>query len=136
MGVREAREGLNGMRGLLVRWVVCALALWMTSGIVRGIEVRGLTALLVAAAMIGVINAFVRPIVLLLTLPLTVVTLGLFVLVVNAAMLGLASAFVPGFAVHGFWSAVFGWLLLSFFTFCINVLIGEHGGVEIVTFRY
>ena len=97
---------------------------------------RGLDSLLLAAAMIGVINAVVRPIVLLLTLPLTVVTLGLFILVVNAAMLGLASAFVPGFAVHGFWAAVFGWLLLSFFTFCINVLIGEHGHVEIVQFRY
>ena len=124
------------MRGLLVRWVVSAMALWMTSGIVRGIEVRGLAPLLLAAAMIGVINAFVRPIVLVLTLPLTVVTFGLFVLVVNAAMLALASAFVSGFEVHGFWSAVFGWLLLSFFTFCINVLIAEHGGVEIVQFRY
>ena len=103
---------------------------------VRGIEVDGIAPLLLAAAMIGVINAFVRPLVFVLTLPLTVLTFGLFVLVLNAAMLALASAFVPGFVVRGFWAALFGWLLLSFFTFCINVLIGEHGRVEIVHFRY
>lgn len=124
------------MRGLLVRWIVCALALWLTSQVVSGIEVRSVGALLVAAAMIGIINAVVRPIVLLLTLPLTFLTFGLFILIVNAAMLTLASAVVPGFAVHGFWSALFGWLLLSFFTFAINLLIGQHGHVEVVTFRY
>ena len=124
------------MRGLVVRWIVSAIALYMTSSVVRGIEVRSLGALLLAAVMIGVINAFVRPIVLLLTLPLSVITLGLFVLVVNAMMLVLASAFVPGFEVHGFWAALWGWLLLSFFTFCINVLIGEHGRLEVVTVRY
>jgi putative membrane protein len=124
------------VRGLLVRWIVSAIALYLTSSIVRGIEVRGLASLLLAAAMIGVINAFVRPVVLLLTLPLSVLTLGLFVLVVNAAMLALASAFVPGFEVHGFWAALWGWLLLSFFTFVINVLIGEHGHIEVVRLRY
>ncbi len=77
-----------------------------------------------------------RPIVVLLTLPLSVVTFGLFVLVVNAAMLALASVFVPGFEVHGFWAALFGWLLLSLFTFAINVLIGQHGHIEVVTFKY
>jgi putative membrane protein len=124
------------VRGLVVRWIVSAIALYLTSRIVRGIEVRGLGPLLAAAAMIGIINAFVRPVVLLLTLPLTVVTLGFFVLVVNAAMLALASAFVPGFEVRGLFAAFFGWLLLSFFTFLINVLIGEHGHVEVVRFRY
>lgn len=124
------------MRGLLVRWIVSATALYLTSSVVRGIEVRGIGSLLLAAAMIGIINAFVRPVVYVLTLPLTVVTFGLFALVVNAAMLALASAFVPGFEVRGFWAALWGWLLLSFFTFAINVLIGEHGRVEIVHFRY
>lgn len=124
------------MRGLVVRWIVSAIALYLTSRVVRGIEVDGLAPLLFAAAMIGIINAFVRPIVFLLTLPLTVVTFGLFILVLNAAMLALASVFVPGFVVHGFGAALFGWLLLSFFTFCINVLIGERGSVEVVHFRY
>jgi len=124
------------MRGLVVRWIVSAVALYLTSSIVRGIEVQTFPALLLAAAMIGILNAVVRPIVFLLTLPLTVVTFGLFILVVNAAMLALASAFVPGFEVHGFWAAMWGWLLLSIFTFAINVLIGEHGRVEVVQFRY
>ena len=124
------------MQGLVVRWIVSALALYLTSGIVSGIQIQGLGALLAAAAMIGIINAFVRPVVLLLTLPLSVLTLGFFVLVVNAAMLSLASAFVPGFTVRSFGAAFWGWLVLSFFTFCINVLIGEHGRIEVVTFRY
>ena len=124
------------MRGMLIRWIVSATALWLTSRVVRGIQVQGLVPLLVAAAMIGIINAFVRPVVLVLTLPLTIVNFGLFVLVVNAAMLTLASALVPGFAVRGFWAALCGWLLLSLFTFAINVLIGEHGRIEIVEFRY
>jgi putative membrane protein len=124
------------MNGLVVRWLVSALALYLTSSIVKGIVVRGVGTLLFAAAAIGVINAFVRPIVLLLTLPISVVTLGLFVMVVNAAMLWLASTFVPGFEVHGFWSAFWGWLVLSFFTFLINLLIGEHGRIEVVHFRY
>ncbi len=119
----------------MVRWLVSAAALYLTSQIVRGIEVQGVLPLLFAAATIGILNAVVRPFILLLTLPLNILTLGLFTLVVNAAMLKLAAEFVRGFAVHGFWSAIGGWLLLSVFTFLINVLIGESGRVEIVTFR-
>ena len=86
------------------------------------------------SATIGILNAVLRPFVLLLTLPLNVLTLGLFTLVVNAAMLWMASEVVRGFEVHGFWSALGGWLLMSFFTFCINLLIGETG-VEMVHVR-
>src|SRR5262249_20914547 len=133
--VGRRAENRRPVRGLVIRWIVCAIALYLTSSVVRGIEVRGFASLLLAAAVIGVIDATIRPIVLLLTLPISIVTLGLFVLVVNAAMLALASVFVRGFEVHGFWSALWGWLLLSFFTFVINVLIGEHGGVEVVRFH-
>jgi len=123
------------MRGLVVRWLVSAVALFLTSRIVRGIEIQGIVPLLFAAVTIGVLNAVVRPFVLLLTLPLTVLTLGLFVLVVNAGMLWMASKVVMGFNVHGFWSALGGWLLMSFFTFLINVLIGETGRIEVVHMR-
>ena len=122
------------MRGLVIRWLVSAAALYLTSLIVRGVEVHGVGSLFFAAATIGILNALVRPVILLLTLPLNILTLGLFTLVVNAAMLKLASEVVRGFEVHGFWSALGGWLLLSFFTFLINVAIGETG-VEVVTFR-
>ena len=122
------------MRGLVIRWVVSAVALYLTSLVVRGIEVQGIGSLFFAAATIGILNALVRPVILLLTLPLNIVTLGLFTLVVNAAMLKLASEVVRGFEVHGFWSALGGWLLLSLFTFLINVVIGETG-VEVVHVR-
>ena len=118
----------------MIRWLVSAAALYLTSLIVRGVEVQGVGSLFFAAATIGILNALVRPVILLLTLPLNILTLGLFTLVVNAAMLKLASEVVRGFEVHGFWSALGGWLLLSFFTFLINVAIGETG-VEVVTFR-
>ena len=123
------------MRGLVVRWMVSALALYLTSLIVRGIEINGIFPLLFAAITIGVLNAIVRPVILLLTLPLNLLTLGLFTLVVNAGMLWMAAQVVKGFEVHGFWSALGGWLLMSIFTFFINLLIGETGRVEIVTFR-
>jgi len=123
------------MRGLVIRWLVSAAALYLTSQIVRGIEIDGVVPLLFAAVTIGVLNAVVRPLVLLLTLPLNVLTLGLFTLVVNAGMLWMASQVVIGFRVHGFWSALGGWLLMSFFTFLINLLIGETGQIEIVRIR-
>ena len=124
------------MRGLVIRWLVSAAALYLTSLIVRGIEIQGVVPLLFAAVTIGVLNAVVRPFVLLLTLPLTIVTLGLFTLVVNAMMLWMASKVVIGCSGHGFWSALGGWLLMSFFTFLINVLIGETGRIEIVRMRH
>jgi putative membrane protein len=122
------------MQGLVIRWLVSALALWLTAAIVPGIAVRTPGALLGAAAIIGILNAFVRPVIVLLTLPLTVVTLGLFVLIINAAMLKIASSLVPGFVVQGWLSAIAGWLLLSLFTFLINVVIGETG-IEVIQVR-
>src|SRR6185295_6083015 len=118
-----------------VRWLVSALALYLTSTIVRGIQIDSIAALLFAAITIGVLNAVVRPVILLLTLPLNVLTLGLFTLVVNAGTLWLASRAVVGFAVNGFWAALGGWLLMSFFTFLINLLIGETGRIEVVAVR-
>ena len=123
------------MRGLVVRWLVSALALYLTSTIVRGIEISGIFPLLFAAITIGVLNAVVRPVILLLTLPFNILTLGLFTLVVNAGMLWMAAQVVKGFEVHGFWSALGGWLLMSIFTFFINFLIGDTGKVEIVRVR-
>jgi len=124
------------MRGLVIRWLVSAVALYLTSLIVRGIEIHGIVPLLFAAVTIGILNAVVRPIILLLTLPLNVLTLGLFTLVVNAFMLWMASQVVKGFEVHGFWAALGGWLVMSFFTFLINLLIGESGRIEIVRMRH
>jgi putative membrane protein len=123
------------MQGLVIRWLVSAVALYLTSLIVDGVEIDGVVPLLFAAVTIGILNAVVRPIILLLTLPLNIVTLGLFTLVVNAFMLWMASKVVIGFVVTGFWAALGGWLLMSFFTFLINLLIGDTGRIEVVAIR-
>jgi putative membrane protein len=86
---------------LLVRAIFGALGLWVASKLVDGVVFANLRALVIAALVLGVVNAIVRPAVVVLTLPLTLVTLGLFLLIVNAAMIGLTSVLVPGFHVHG-----------------------------------
>ncbi|THD52383.1 phage holin family protein [Phenylobacterium sp.] len=85
----------------IVRLIFGALGLWIASKVVPGIYVRDTTALVLAAALLGVVNALVRPVITILTLPLTIITLGLFLLIVNAAMIGLVSMLVQGFHVSG-----------------------------------
>lgn len=126
----------SDMQGLVIRWLVSAAALYVTDLIVSGIEIHGIFPLLFAAVTIGVLNAVVRPLILLLTLPLNIITLGLFTLVVNAGMLWMAAKVVVGFEVHGFWAALGGWILMSFFTMLINAFIGESGRIEIVHVRH
>lgn len=98
---------------LLVRWILNTLALLLVANVVPGFEYRSWVWLAVAAVLLGLLNALVRPILYFLTLPLTVVTLGLFLLVLNAIMLKLTAALVPGFDIHGFGWAIVGAALLS-----------------------
>lgn len=118
------------MRGLIIRWVTTACALWLTSLVVRGIEFDGIASLFFAAVVLGILNAIVRPLVLLVTFPINLVTLGLFTFVINGAMLKLASAVVRGFSVTGFWSAVIGAVLLSLISFALSLFINDAGRVE------
>jgi putative membrane protein len=99
--------------GFVARTLINAVALWAAAALVPGISVRGWGSLLLAAIVFGLVNALVRPVVVLLSLPLTILTLGLFLLVVNAAMLGLTSWLLPGFRVEGFWPAFFGAIVVS-----------------------
>jgi putative membrane protein len=99
--------------GFLARLFITAFALWIATELVPGVEARGLGTLLLAALVFGLVNAVVRPVAVLISLPLTLVTLGGFLLVVNAAMLGLTAALLPGFSVAGFWSALFGSVVVS-----------------------
>jgi putative membrane protein len=124
------------MRNLFLRWISSACALWLTSGLFSGIHIDGALPLFVAALMLGVLNALVRPLLLLLTLPLTIVTLGLFVFVINAMILKMAAFLVPGVAVEGFWTAVFGALLISLFNVVLNAFITDRGNVEYVYIDY
>jgi putative membrane protein len=86
---------------LLVRAIFGALGLWLAARIVPGVHVRDTETLILAAVILGLVNAFVRPIVVILTLPITIITLGLFLLIVNAGLILLVSKFLPGFSVHG-----------------------------------
>jgi len=96
------------MNGLVIRWVLTSVALWLTSRLVSGIVVDGVLPLVLAAIVLGFVNAIVRPLVLVLTLPFNILTLGLLTFVINGAMLKLTAGMVPGFRVEGFWSAVGG----------------------------
>lgn len=108
---------------LLGRWLVSALSLWVVQLILPGLVVESPTALFIGALVLGLLNALVKPILIILTLPLTLLTLGLFILVLNAAMFSLAAWLVPGFEVSGFWSAFFGAILFSILSFLINHLL-------------
>jgi putative membrane protein len=97
----------------LLHWIVVAIGLAVAANLVPGVTIADNTALAIGALVLGFVNAVVRPVMTLLTLPITVLTLGLFYLVVNAAAFGLAAALVPGFAVASFWAAMFGALVVS-----------------------
>ncbi|MBF8261120.1 MAG: conserved membrane protein of unknown function [candidate division NC10 bacterium] len=121
--------------GFLIRLCLNAVALLIVSTVIPGIEVRGVLPALSAAFFLGLVNAVVRPIILILTLPLTIVTLGLFIPVINAFLLKLVSLMIQGFEVHGFWSAVFGALLLSIVSGLLSLFINDRGRVEVVVHR-
>jgi putative membrane protein len=121
--------------GFLIRVLVNALAIWLATAIVPGIEASGATSVVIAALVLGVINAIVRPILLVLTLPLTLVTLGLFLFVLNALCLWLTSAIVPGFDVRGFWPAFWAALLVSALSWAVNGFVSDRGRVVVITDR-
>jgi putative membrane protein len=121
--------------GFLIRLVLNALALILVSTVIPGIEVRGVLPALAAAFFLGMVNAVVRPVILILTLPLTIMTLGLFIPLLNAALLKLVSLMIRGFEVHGFWSAVFGAILISLISGLLNLFINDRGRVEVMVRR-
>ena len=119
--------------GFLIRAVVNALAIWLATEIVPGIEAGSVTTVVVAALVLGLVNAIVRPVLLVLTLPLTLVTLGLFLFVLNALCLWLWSAIVPGFEVRGFWPAFWGALIVSALSWVVNGFVSDRGRVVVIT---
>jgi len=121
------------MRHFVFRWFITAFAVFVASPIV-GIEYSGIGCLLGAALLLGIINAFVRPILLLLSFPLILITLGLFIFIINALMLKFVSVIVPCFQVHGFWSAVFGATIISFVSWLLSAFFrGSDGRVHVLT---
>jgi putative membrane protein len=108
---------------MLVNWIVSALAVWLVSQVVPGFYVHGVVAALLAALVIGFVNATIGLVLKVMTLPLTILTLGLFWFVINALMLKLASMFVPGFEIRGFWAAFVGGIVLSLVNMVLKWLV-------------
>lgn len=121
--------------GFALRVLVNALAIWLATEIVPGLTARSAVTVLGAALVLGLINAIVRPVLLVLTLPLTLVTLGLFLFVLNALCLWLTSAIVPGFEVRGFWAAFWGALVVSIVSWVMNGFLSDRGRVVVITAR-
>jgi putative membrane protein len=108
---------------VLIHWVLTALAIWIVSRLVPGFEVNGAMSALIAAVVIGFVNATLGLFLKIVTFPLTVLTLGIFWLVINALMIKLASAIVPGFHVLGFWAAFWGGIVLSLVNMALKWLV-------------
>lgn len=123
------------MLGVLLRTLITGLGIWLATYLVPGVSAASTGALIWAAIALGLINAFVRPVLVLLTLPFTILTLGLFLLFLNAAMLNLAGWFVDGFEVVGFWSSVFGAIVVSVVSGLCSHFIGSRGGYEVMVVR-
>ncbi len=120
------------MLGFWARLLVTSVGLLIASELVYGIEFTGALPLFFAALVLGGVNAVVRPAVVFLTIPFTLITLGIFLFVVNAAMLGLTAFLVPGFSVAGFWPALFGSIIVSITGMLASWYIGPRGTVEVL----
>lgn len=123
------------MKGLFLRWVIGAVSLILTAALLPGIQVGSIWSAFVAAAFLGVFNAVLRPVLLILTLPINILTLGLFTLVINGFMLYLAASVIRGVEILGFGWAVLGALLLSFISWWLNALVKDEGGVEVIDLK-
>jgi putative membrane protein len=123
---------LARMQGFVTRLLVTAAGLALAAWLVPGITVADPGTLLLAALLIGIVNALVRPIVIVLTLPITILTLGIFLLVVNASMFGLVAWMLDGFAVDSALAALLGWLIVSLFSGFASWFIGPRGRYEVI----
>ena len=115
------------MTGFLLRAVIAAFGLWLATYWIDGFRIDDSSTLLIAAVLLGVVNAIVRPIAIVLTVPITIFTLGLFLLVVNAGMVGLVAWMLPGFHIDGFWTALLGALVVGLTGWIGSWFIGGKG---------
>ncbi|MEM5787042.1 MAG: phage holin family protein [Syntrophobacteraceae bacterium] len=123
------------MNGIFVRWLLLTIAIIVTSYMVGGIYVSGFFSALFAAAVLAILNALFRPILLIVTLPINIFTFGLFTFVINALLLKMASGLVPGFYVYGFWAAVFGSIIISLVNWFLTSFINERGKIGYIEMK-
>ncbi len=119
------------MRGLSIKWIINSLAILIVTYIVKGIEVASPVTAIVAAFILGIINAFLRPLIILITLPINIFTFGLFTFFINGFLFYMVSKIIKGFVITGFWPAFFGALLFSIISLFLSLLINKEGRIEI-----
>jgi putative membrane protein len=130
--MRANAKGVD-MIGFLIRGLVTALGLWVSSATLKGVHSNGALSLIGAGLLLGLVNAIVRPILVILTLPVTIITLGLFLLVVNGLMVLLVSKMMKGFAVESIWWAMLTAVIVTVIGWAANMFIGPHGGFQMFT---
>jgi putative membrane protein len=123
------------MTGLFLRWLILTAAIMLASYLVDAIQVTGFFSAFLAAAVLGILNAFFRPILIVLTLPINILSLGLFTFVINAMLLKMASSVIPGFEVYGFWGAVLGSLIISLVSWILTSFVSRQGRIEYIDIR-
>jgi len=123
------------MQGFFLRTLITMLGLLLASAIVPGVQIVGTGSVILAGVLLAAVNAIVRPIAIVMTLPITIITLGLFLLVINAAMFGLVAAMLDNFTVAGFWSALLGAVIVSITSTIASWYIGPEGKIEILVIR-
>ena len=115
------------MLGFILRWSINLLALVIAGSVIPGVRIQSIEMGVLAAGILGIVNSVIRPVVLVLTLPITLLTLGLFTLVINAAMLMLVADLVPGLTIESFRAAFYGALLISLISWLMNVFVSSNG---------
>lgn len=123
---------MNDIIQFLAHWGITALSLWVASFIFKGISFANKQSLLISALLLGLANAIIRPVVILLTIPLTIFTFGFFLLVINALMVQMVAWAVPGFKVSGFWTAFFASIFIAFLSFFVGLFIFQSSDNPIV----
>jgi putative membrane protein len=120
------------MRGFLTRVLISAFGLWIADMLLAGVRFDGAGPLFLAALLLGLVNAVVRPIVIVLTLPITLLSLGLFMFVINGAMLLLVARLMPSFHLEGLGTAIVAWLIVALTSWVANGFIGSRGRLEVI----
>lgn len=123
------------MSGLLFRWSILTLSIVAAAYLIEGIQVSSFFTALFAAALLGILNALFRPILILLTLPINILSLGLFTFVINALLLLMVSGVIGGFSVSGFWPALLGSVIISLVSWVLTALVSDKGKVEVITLK-
>jgi putative membrane protein len=123
---------MDSILEFLLHWGITALSLWVTSYIFNGVSFANKQSLFISALLLGLANAVIRPVVILLTIPLTIITFGFFLLVINALMMLLVSSTVPGFKVSGFWTAFFASIFIAALSFIVGYFIFQTGDHPII----